>query len=302
MYASIYLFADDAKIFRHVKTSADQSNLQQACNTISKWSDKWLLPLNVGKCILLRIGRETQKYEYDYYINVKDTTTNATSLQRVDSVKDLGILVDDKLNFKEHTTIKINKAFSMLGIIKRNFKHMESSTLLKLYKTMVRSHLDYAISVWAPHHKQIVDNIERVQRRATKLISKCRNLCYKDRLKLLKLPTLAYRRVRGDMIEVYKILTGKYDCKVLPYLHLSESMHTRGNAKKLQTIRTKYDSRKYFFSIRIVSVWNSLPDEVIEADSVNAFKKALDCHWHNEDIMYDYKAKLTGTGVRGLEI
>ena len=55
-------------------------------------------------------------------------------------------------------------------------------------------------------------------------------------------------------------------------------------------------------NIRIVSVLNSLPDEVIEADSVNAFKKALDCHWKNEDIMYDYKAKLTGTGVRGLEV
>ena len=79
-------------------------------------------------------------------------------------------------------------------------------------------------------------------------------------------------------------------------------MHTRGNAKKLQTIRTKYDSRKYFFSIRTVSIWNSLPDEVIEVDSINTFKKALDCHWRNEELIYDYKAKLTGTGVRGLEI
>jgi hypothetical protein len=130
-HASIFLFADDAKIFRHIRSNIDQLELQKACNILSTWSEKWLLPLNVSKCILLRIGRNTQDYEYEY--RVTSGNTNAT-LQRVDSIKDLGIVVDENLNFKEHINIKINKAFAMLGIIKRNFKHMESNTLIKLYK------------------------------------------------------------------------------------------------------------------------------------------------------------------------
>jgi hypothetical protein len=217
-------------------------------------------------------------------------------------VKDLGVTVDNRLSFKEHILTKINKAYSVLGIIKRNFKHMDSYTFVKIYKTMVRSHLEYAVSVWSPNHKGSIDDLERVQRRATKMIRHCRDMIYKERLKYLNLPTLAYRRIRGDMIEVYKILQNKYDNDVIPNLGLSDCTFTRGNALKLTTVRPKYDIRKYFFSVRIVSMWNSLPDSVITTDTVNAFKNALDRHWQTEEILYDYKAKLSGTGVRGLDI
>ena len=127
-------------------------------------------------------------------------------------------------------------------------------------------------------------------------------MSYQDRLKYLNLPTLAYRRIRGDMIEVYKILSDKYDNDITLNLGLSNCTFTRGNALKLTTVRPKYDIRKYFFSVRIVSVWNSLPDSVITSDTVIAFKNALDRHWQNEEILYNYRAKLSGTGVRGLDI
>jgi len=230
---------------------------------------------------------------------VKDVTT---VLERVTSTKDLGIIVDENLKFKEHIYSKINKAFSILGIIKRNFRHMTTKTFIMLYKTMVRSHLDYGVSVWAPHHRKFIDDIERVQRRATKLVYQCRDMCYKDRLKYLALPTLTYRRTRGDMIEVYKLLTLKYDKNVVLSLGLSHNTRTRGNALKLETVRAKYDKRKHFFSDRVVSVWNSLPDSVIDVKSVNAFKNALDKHWSGEQMLYDYRAKLSGIGVRGIDI
>ena len=88
-----------------------------------------------------------------------------------------------------------------------------------------------------------------MQRRATKLVKQCKDLCYQERLKYLQLPTLAYRRVRGDMIEVYKILTNKYDDEVNLNIGLSKNTCTRGNSLKLSTVRTKYDKRKYFFTI-----------------------------------------------------
>jgi len=107
--------------------------------------------------------------------------------------KDLGVIIDDRLNFNEHIHTKINKAYSVLGIIKRNFKHMDSYTFAKLYKTMVRSHLEYAESVWAPSGMGKIDDLEKVQKRATKMIRHCRKMSYRDRLEHLKLPTLMYR-------------------------------------------------------------------------------------------------------------
>ena len=78
---------------------------------------------------------------------------------------------------------------------------------------LVHSHFDYAMAVWSPHLAKHINAIEGVQRRATKMIPTLKNLTYPERLKKLKLPTLAYRRARGDMIEVYKIVTGTYDPK-----------------------------------------------------------------------------------------
>ena len=83
---------------------------------------------------------------------------------------------------------------------------------------------------------------------------------YSDRLKACKLPTLHYRRIRGDMIETYKILTGKYDIETAPSLVGVCSSVTRGHSLRLQKKRTKYyDLCKFCFANRIVNIWNSLP-------------------------------------------
>jgi len=83
-------------------------------------------------------------------------------------VKDLGVWFDEKLSFREHIQDKINKAYMMLGIMKRNFRHLTIPTFVLLYKTMVRSHLDYCCSIWAPYKKGDIEALEKVQKRATK--------------------------------------------------------------------------------------------------------------------------------------
>jgi len=100
--------------------------------------------------------------------------------------------------------------------------------------TFFRSHLKYANIVWSPYKQYLIEEVEKVQKRATKLVHGCKHLSYTERLKCLKLPTLKYRRHRGDMIETYKITHGLYDTAVAPSLMMSQVSHTRGNMYKLQ--------------------------------------------------------------------
>ena len=100
------------------------------------------------------------------------------------------------------------------------------------------------------------------------------------------------------MIEVYKIVTNKYQSTVSPVLRLNSNRNTRGNKYKLISHSFHYDVRKYSFTPRVVNIWNSLPDRVVDANSVDVFKKRLDEFWCNQAVRFDWKATLTGTGNR----
>jgi len=97
---------------------------------------------------------------------------------------------------------------------RRNFQHIGPAAFVLIYKHLVRSHLEYNNSVWAPYRKLDIDKLEKVQKRATKMIQGMRNFKYPERLRQLELPTLAYRRNGGDMIVTYKLLSGLYDEQV----------------------------------------------------------------------------------------
>ena len=100
------------------------------------------------------------------------------------------------------------------------------------------------------------------------------------------------------MIETYKIVSGKYQPDVAPTLYKSSVHVTRGNDMRLEKSRVKYDLRKYSFSNRVVNIWNSLPNWVVSANTTNTFKARLDKFWHNQDVVYDFKAQFQGTGSR----
>jgi len=191
-FINVYLFADDAKLYKHVITDDDHQVLQKGLNTFQEWSDRWLLRLNVSKCKTAFYGRDVN-YEYKYYFL-------STFLESVDVIKDLGVVFDSELRFVSHCKEKINRAYSMLGLIKRNFIYLTEETFVTLYKSLVRCHLKYANSVWNPHRQGLIKDLEKVQMRATKLVLIVKHLMYKERLVQLKLPTLKYRHLRGDMI------------------------------------------------------------------------------------------------------
>jgi len=134
---------------------------------------------------------------------------------------------------------------------------------------MVRSHVEFGNSVWCPFKLGDIEEIEKIQKMATKLIISLKNKPYKERLMHLKLPTLKFRCTRGDMIEVFKLTYNIYDESVSPQLSFCTRSNTRGNNYKLQNHTFHYNLRKHFFTARIVIIWNSLPNSVVDANSVN---------------------------------
>jgi len=144
--------------------------LRHNINKLHQWTQNWELALNMDKCAVCRFGRNIA-IKSDYYVS-------DTKLQEVHTVKDLGVTFDEQLQFSDHCYDKIKKAYSMLGLIKRNFTLLCNDSFVMLYKSMVRSHLEYANAVWNPHREGLITDLERVQMRSTKLVSGLKKKCY----------------------------------------------------------------------------------------------------------------------------
>ena len=126
-------------------------------------------------------------------------------IEKTDSERDLGIQVSSNLKYHNQVSKAASKANSMLGMLKRTFVSRDKKIWKKLYTTYVRPHLEFAVSAWNPYLQKDINTLEKVQRRATKVSYPIKNLKYEDRLSDLKLTTLQDRRLRGDLIQKYKI-------------------------------------------------------------------------------------------------
>ncbi|XP_043220530.1 uncharacterized protein LOC122380945 [Amphibalanus amphitrite] len=142
--------------------------------------------------------------------------------------------------------------------------------------------MEYAIQAWSPFLQKNIMKLERVQRRATKLVPELADLPYPDRLKELQLTTLEERRIRGDMIEVYKLMHGLDKVNAgEEFLRMETGANmerTRGHALKLQKPRHRLHRRNQFFTSRVVDNWNQLPSEVVLSKNTNTFKNRYDKH------------------------
>ena len=196
--------------------------------------------------------------------------------------KDLGIMFQKDLKFTQHISGKISKANSTLGLISRTFSYIDQPTFLKLYTALVRPHLEYGNTIWYPHLKKDINSVEKVQMRATKLLSELRDLCYEERLSRLKLPSLVY----SDMIQTFKIIKGIEDIPSERFFTVITS-NTRGHVYKLLKPRCNTSFQLRHFSQRIINDWNNLPVDVVSSKTVDSFKINLDRHW--EAVMYQFR-------------
>ena len=139
-----------------------------------------------------------------------------TPLEITTVEKDLGIFCSNTLSPSLQCHKATSNAMRSLGLIKRTFKYLSLQSLPFLYKTYIRPHLEYCVPVWSPYLMGDMDEMEKVQHRSTKLVREISCLPYKERLKILHLPSLCARRLRGDLIETFKILKGFTDTRDAP--------------------------------------------------------------------------------------
>ena len=283
----VYLFADDTKVFREVKSEDDRKILQNDIDRMVEWSNTWMLKFHPDKCKVMKLGSKINK---DQMVNYK---MGAQDLDFSDMEKDLGVHIDNKLSFESHINTVVNKANRTMAIVRKTYDYMDATTFGLIFKGLVRPILEYAAPVWSPRTIKYKEILENVQRRATKMIPGYSDLSYPERLRKLKLPTLAYRRIRGDMIQVYKIMNDFYDPKLPMLLVKTENEHLRGHDKKLQIKLSNKELMRFSFNNRTARIWNYLPDEIIKAKDVLSFEKALDHYWQDQEVLYnDFKAKI----------
>ena len=152
---------------------------------------------------------------------------------------------------------------------------------------MVRCHLECAVPVWFPYLNKDIEEVETVQRRATKMLACTKNMNYEERLRFLDLPTLVYRRHRGDMILTFAMINGFYDPDVIPTFVMRNGGN-RGHSKMIYIQRSNTEIRANSFSRRVAPVWNSLTEKVVSSVSIDAFKIHLDELWKDHPMKFDH--------------
>ena len=279
----IKLFADDAKLDKLIESDDDASMLQESLDKMIDWSNEWSLKMNINKCKVLHLSRSVDKQNQSYNMNSPKAKMN---LEEVEYEKDLGVFVDSRLSFETHVLKAVSTANKMTGILKRNFKYMDDGIFLNLYKSLVRPHIEYSCVVWNPVTIRDQKAIEGVQRRATKSLPKLKDLNYEQRLRTLGLPSLQYRRLRADMIQVYKIIRGIDRIDMSIFFEIAKDSRTRGHKYKLCKRRGTTSFRMHTFSNRVIETWNSLPDSVVEAPDILSFKERLNTFWKTNPIKF----------------
>ena len=189
--------------------------------------------------------------------------------------------MDGDLSFEEHIPLKVKKANVVMGQIRRSFSFLDGSMFKKLYFTFVRPQLEYAVAVWAPH--LYINIIENVQICATELVDGFSQLDYSERLRRLDIPTLIYRRARGDMIEIFKHFHS-YDKNTLPNSFQPRDRISRKLTFRLHERRPKDGVRgiqSNFLYFRSARIWNELPKNVVNSKCSITSENNLDKHWKN---------------------
>jgi len=261
--SKLSIYADDTKLYKEIYSVEDCIKLQSDLDNIYNWAKLWQMELNPDKTKLLSIGNSTVLFDY---------SLDNKAIEKVNHMKDVGVIIQSDLKFTMHCSSIIKKAYFVIRNIFTTFKYHNFEFYLKMYICYVRPILEYGCQVWSPLLKTNIDSVENVQRYYTRQILKNVNyMGYLERLQFLSLKSLEERRYLKDLTLFFKMIND------ITLLDLENSFRFsnshRGHDLNLYKFFCRTERRKHFWINRIINVWNKLHAEIIHSSSVYIFKK-----------------------------
>ena len=266
------LFADDLKAYDSLNVMESNDKFQTILNCIGQWSETWQMNLSVSKCgSLLIVGNSKQSVNDDIVL------LNGTPLCSLSSVRDLGVIMDTKLCFNVHIDEVISKAKQRIYLLFKAFKSRDVNLMIFAYKVYILPLMDYCSPIWSPYKLGDIDRLEKIQRNYTKRLSGLKELNYPHRLAICQIPSLELRRIWHDLVLCYKIIHKQIELDFDSFFEFERStFNTRGHSYKLRIPKILNTTRKNFFAIRVLPIWNFLPTHVVTSETANDFTKLLE--------------------------
>ena len=280
-HCSILKYADDLRIY--LSSSKSQANLltlqrhvQNDIDNLSHWALDSKMTFNINKCFFTPYNNHCSR-SYD---------VNNSNISYKTQIKDLGMTVTSPLNFNKHIDQAVARAYSTcrLGLIHKLFICKSEQLSSRLFKAFVRPILEYACIIWNPSTQKSKTKLERVQRRMCRMIPSIRHLPYKKQLTILRMFSLETRRLRYQLITMFKLLKNKTDLGFYSFFQVDSHKRTRGHNITISNKYAKNNYRRDFFSVSAISHWNRLPRCVVNAENLIQFKNGLTAYFLREDI------------------
>ena len=274
-------FADDTRISKKISTQGDCDLLQQDLECVIVWSEENNMQLHEDKFELIcyrtpaaKILAEALPFMADV---TKYTTPNGTTIERSPLVRDLGVSMSEELSWTPHINIMVDKARQISSWVLGVFRDRSKPVMLQLYKSLIRSRVEYCCPLWNPTKIADIQSIESIQRQFTRRIRGFKDTNYWDRLKELRLCSLQRRRERYMIIHVWKILQGICPNDISMVFRNNQRLGIKIvlpslNKQASASAKSCYDNS---FSVRAGKLWNLLPREVNTLTDLNAFKVSL---------------------------
>ena len=264
-YGRISLYADDAKIFGEVNDISEWNRLQDDVFEVNNFLTAWQLKVNPNKSEVIHLGPNNANLPYNI---------NGEPIQIRNECRDLGIITNNCLSTHSYCKSIVKKAAWKCKQLSIAFECKTREFKVFIFTTYIRPLLENNTQLWSPHNICDINLIEKIQRRFTKFLPGLWNTPYPDRLDILGLQSLECRRIIFDLILVYRIIHGLIKLNFHDFFQFNQN-NTRGHNLKLCVEYSRLNSRKFFFTNRVIKIWNDLESHEVNSASLIMFKRKM---------------------------